>query len=183
MTRLAILEYPDPRLRTAAQPVRSFDTNLLRLADDLFETMYATQAIGLAATQVNVHRQILTTDVSADAREPFVFINPKILSRSRIGMVEESCLSLPGVSASIRRATQLRVRFQDLGGAQRVRDLDGLLAVSLQHELDHLQGKLFVDRLPFFQRLRMRHQLQQRLRRHAAPTTQSNSYQVPEVIR
>lgn len=159
MACLTILEYPDPRLRTRARPVRAFDAGLARLIDDMFETMYAMRGIGLAATQVNVHQQVITLDVSGEATAPLVFINPEILSGAGIGLVQESCLSLPGVSATVRRATRLRVRALDRNGSPAVRELDGLLAVSLQHEIDHLRGRLFVDRLPFFERRRLRRAL------------------------
>jgi peptide deformylase len=169
MTRLAILEYPDPRLRTRARPVRVFDQALERLVDDMFETMYEARGIGLAATQVDVHRQVVTIDVSSEKNRPEVFINPEILSCEVEGMVEESCLSLPGVKADVARAIQVRVRTQDRAGQSAERDLEGMLAVCLQHELDHLQGKLFVDRLSFFKRLRIRRQY--RRDRHVAPHT------------
>jgi peptide deformylase len=155
MTRLAILEYPDERLRIIAKPVTRFDADLLRLIDDIVETMYASGGMGLAATQVDVHLQLVVIDVSGTASQPQVFINPRILTRDAIGWVEEGCLSLPGVYENVRRATRVRVRTLDGTGASHERDLEGLAAVCLQHEMDHLQGKLFVDLLSFFKRRRV----------------------------
>jgi len=155
MTRLAILEYPDERLRIIAKPVTTFDAGLLKLIDDILETMYASGGIGLAATQVNVHLQIVAIDVSGTANQPQVFINPQILTRSEIGWVEEGCLSLPGIYENVRRATRVRVRTLDGTGAAHDRDLDGMAAVCLQHEMDHLHGKLFLDLLSFFNRRRV----------------------------
>lgn len=159
MARLELLQHPDPRLRTKAKPVERFGPALFRLIDDMFETIHATRAIGLAATQVNVHERVVTIDVSEHGDEPELFINPEIVWKRRIGLVEESCLSVPGIVANVKRATQLRVRAVDRSGETRERDLDGMLAVCLQHEIDHLDGMLFVDRLPFLQRLRMRRRL------------------------
>jgi len=162
VARLSILEYPDPRLRLQAAPVAEFNQDLSRLVDDLFETMYASRAIGLAATQVNVPQRLLTIDVSEDQRDPQVFINPVVQSRSRFGLVEESCLSLPGIVANVPRATALRVQARDREGKVIERELEGMLAVALQHEIDHLDGKLFVDRLSLFARLRLRGKLRRR---------------------
>jgi peptide deformylase len=156
MGRLTILEYPDRRLRTKARPVSSFDATLQRLIADMFETMYAARGIGLAASQVDVHLRVIAIDASAQADTPEVFVNPKILSRGKIGLVEESCLSLPGVVANVQRATQVRVRAQDAVGSFHDRDLEGLPAVCLQHEMDHLDGRLFVDHLSWFKRLQIR---------------------------
>ena len=155
MTRLAILEYPDERLRIIAKPVTRVDAGLLRLIDDIVETMYASGGIGLAATQVDVHLQLVVIDVSGTANQPQVFINPRILKRDEIGWVEEGCLSLPGVYENVRRATRVRVRTHDCAGIAHERDLEGMAAVCLQHELDHLQGKLFLDLLSFFKRRRV----------------------------
>ena len=156
MTRLAILEYPDPRLRARAQLVRDFDARLARLVQDMFETLYAAQAIGLAAPQVNVPWQLITIDVSGAGTAPEVYINPQILARSRWGMVEESCLSLPGISGLVKRPTALRVRALDRDGTPFTRDLDGMAAVCLGHEIDHLSGRLFIDSLSLWRRLRLR---------------------------
>ncbi len=162
MARLAILEYPDPRLRRRAEPVAQVDAAVARLVDDLLETMYATRGIGLAATQVDVHRQVLVMDVSQARDTPQVFINPQLLSASDEGMVEESCLSVPGVVARIRRSTRVRVGYVDRGGQRREAELGMLAAVCLQHEMDHLQGKVLLDRLPWFTRLMIRLQPRQK---------------------
>jgi peptide deformylase len=162
MARLPILEYPDPRLRTKARPVSSFDQTLHSLIADMFETMYCARAIGLAASQVDVHLQVITIDTSAAADSPQVFINPRILSLGTTGLVEESCLSLPGVVANVPRATSLRVRAHDSAGALHDRDLEGVPAVCLLHEMDHLEGRLFVDYLSLFKRLRIRSRLSRR---------------------
>ena len=156
MALLPILAYPDPRLRRRAEPVRVFDADLARLVDDMFETMYAARGIGLAATQVDVHRQVVTIDISGKGESPEVFINPQIVARRRLGQVEESCLSVPGVSDRVKRHTVVRVRAQDRTGAPIERELDGMLAVCLGHEIDHLRGRLFVDHLPLIRRLRVR---------------------------
>jgi peptide deformylase len=159
MARLTILQYPDPRLRIRAEPVREFDATLARLVQDLFETLHASGGIGLAATQVGVHRQLIVIDVSATRDAPEAYINPEIVRSSDPARVEESCLSLPGIVDTVRRATRLRVRALDRGGAPIARDVDGLRAVCLQHEIDHLSGRLFVDRLSLFRRLRARARL------------------------
>ena len=155
MARLSILEYPDPRLRTRASSVTDFGAELQQLIDDLFETLYASKAIGLAATQVDVHLAVIAIDVSGDASDPQVFINPRILSRGGLAVVEEGCLSVPGIYDNVRRALQLRVRAVDRAGLAYERDIEGVLAVCLQHEMDHLAGTLFVDHLSLWRRLRL----------------------------
>ena len=167
MARLTVLEFPDPRLRRRADPVRQFDEALATLIEDLLETMYASKGIGLAATQVDVHRQVLVMDLSEAKNEPLVFINPEILDASAIGLVEEGCLSVPGIYDNVKRATRIRVRAVDRAGRPYERNLEDMPAVCLQHEMDHLAGKLFVDRLPFFRRLKARRALA-RARRSAA---------------
>ena len=160
MSRLSILEFPDPRLRTRAQPVQSFDDALQRLIADMFETMYAAPGIGLAATQVNVHRRLLVMDTSQERNQPQVFINPEILSRDGVEVSEEGCLSVPSVFEEIERAARVRVRAQSADGGVFERDLAGLEAVCLQHEMDHLAGKLFVDYLSNLKRERIRRRLE-----------------------
>jgi peptide deformylase len=161
---LTVLQHPDPRLRIKARPVEAFTPRHQELADDLFETMYAAKAIGLAASQVDVHEQLVVLDVSEGRDQPELFVNAQVLERSTPGLVEESCLSLPGVVASVQRPTVIRIRAMAKDGSWYERSLEGLLAVCLQHELDHLEGRLFIDRLPFFERLRVR----RRLRSHLA---------------
>jgi peptide deformylase len=160
MSRLTILEYPDPRLRTRAKPVEEFDATLSRLIDDLFETMYSAPGIGLAATQVDVHRRLIVMDVSEDRSAPLVFINPEILEREGEAKTEEGCLSVPGIFDDIQRAARVRVRAQDRTGAVFEQDLDGVVGVCLQHEMDHLEGKLFVDYLSDMKRDRIRKKLE-----------------------
>jgi peptide deformylase len=160
MARLSILEYPDPRLRTRARPVETFDTALGRLIDDMLETMYAAPGIGLAATQVDEHKRVVVIDVSDERKEPEVFINPEILSREGEETSEEGCLSVPGIFDDIKRAANVRVRAQDKHGVVFERDLAGTLAVCLQHEMDHLEGRLFVDYLSDLKRERIRKKLE-----------------------
>ena len=156
MARLDILEYPDPRLRLQAKPVTQFDETLAELIDNLLETLHATKGIGLSAPQVNDQRQVLVIDLSGNASASQVYINPAILSKAAWGLVEESCLSVPGITGNVVRATEVRVRALDRAGETFERDLTGMEAVCLQHEMDHLAGKLFIDRLSLFRRLRMR---------------------------
>lgn len=156
MTQRQVIEYPDPRLRLRSEPVTAFDKSLAQLIDDLLETLYATNAIGLSAPQVDDRREVLVIDLSGNASAPQVYVNPEILSVSTWGLVEESCLSVPGVVGNVVRATEVRARAQDRNGQLFERDLTGMDAVCLQHEMDHLVGKLFVDRLSIFRRLRIR---------------------------
>ena len=156
MARREVLEYPDPRLRLVSDPVTEFGSELADLVADLFDTMYAGKAIGLSAPQLDVQREVLVIDVSEDASAPQVFINPEILDSARPGFVEESCLSVPGVVANVLRATRIRVRARDCSGETFVRELADMEAVCLQHEMDHLAGKVLVDRLSAFRRWRLR---------------------------
>ena len=159
MALLPILEYPDPRLRNRAKPVTVFDGRLQQFIDDLFETMYAAPGIGLAASQVNVHQRVIVIDISKENNEPQVFINPQILTRQGLEVMEEGCLSVPGVFDEVERAQQVRVRAQNPLGEVFERDIEGLLAVCVQHEIDHLEGKLFVDYLSDLKRDRIRKKL------------------------
>ena len=160
MAILKILEFPDPRLRKKAKPVETVDDSLRQLIDDMFETMYDAPGIGLAATQVDVHRRLLVADVSADKDEPWVLINPEILAKDGVEVTEEGCLSVPGYFEEVERAEQVRVRYLDRDGKQVENDFDGLLAVCVQHEMDHLEGKLFVDYLSETKRQRIRKRLE-----------------------
>jgi peptide deformylase len=168
MAELDILEYPDPRLRLRAVPVTVFDDDLARLIDDLLETLRARTAIGLSATQVDDQRQVLVIDNSGNALAPQVYVNPEICSRRAFGFVEESCLSVPGVVGNVIRATEVQVRAQDRHGEAFERALSGMDAVCLQHEMDHLAGKLFIDRLSIFRRLRIRARARAKARHLAA---------------
>jgi peptide deformylase len=147
MTLLTILEFPDPRLRTKAQPVTVFDAALKELVADMFETMYAAPGVGLAATQVDVHKQLLVADMSENADQPLVLINPRILEKDGEQVYQEGCLSFPGIYADVDRALHVKVVAQDVDGKEFVLDVEGPLAVCIQHEMDHLVGKLFVDYL------------------------------------
>jgi peptide deformylase len=167
MAKLKILEFPDPRLRTRAVPVEVVDDALRALIDDMFETMYEAPGIGLAATQVDVHKRLLVTDVSPDKTEPYVLINPEIIEKDGVTVTDEGCLSVPGYYEEVERAEHIRVRFLDRDGKDREMEADGLLAVCIQHEMDHLDGKLFVDYLSESKRLRIRKKLEKE-RRHAA---------------
>ena len=180
MALLPILEYPDPRLRTKALPVTVFDAALRRRIDDLFETMYAAPGIGLAATQVDWHQRLLVIDVSKDENEREVFINPEILSREGQAAGEEGCLSVPGIYDEVPRAERVRVRFQDAEGQVLERDIDGMLAVCLQHEMDHLDGKLFVDYLSELKRQRIRKKLD-KARRERADRPHAASSRAPSL--
>jgi len=160
MTRLTILEYPDPRLRTVAQPVESVDDELRTLVDDMLETMYASKGIGLAATQVNIHRRLLVADVSEGQDEPMVFINPEVISREEVGVHQEGCLSVPGIYDDVERAQRIRVKALGRDGQPFEMDAEGLLAICIQHEIDHLDGKLFVDYLSELKRQRIRKKLE-----------------------
>jgi peptide deformylase len=160
MALLQILEFPDPRLRNRAQPVAQVDAALRTLIDDMFETMYAAPGIGLAATQVNVAKRVLVIDLSERRNEPLALINPEILQRAGVEETEEGCLSVPGYFDKVTRAEQIRVRALDCDGKQIEFDANGLLAVCIQHEIDHLDGKLFVDYLSELKRTRIRKKLE-----------------------
>ena len=147
MALLPILEFPDPRLRTIAKPVAQVDDAMRQLIDDMFETMYEAPGIGLAATQVNVHQRLLVLDVSEDKTRPMVFINPEILLSEGSQIYQEGCLSVPGIFADVKRADHVKVKALDRDGKPFEIDADGLLAVCIQHEMDHLAGKVFVDYL------------------------------------
>jgi peptide deformylase len=182
MALLPILEFPDPRLRTRAEPVREFDAALQQLIADMFETMYAAPGIGLAATQVDVHRQLLVMDVGNDAKQPQVFINPQILTRDGVEVSEEGCLSVPNVFESVERAARVQVRAQGADGVVFERNLDGLAAVCLQHEMDHLAGKLFVDYLSGLKRERIRRKLEKERRERASGTAKPVARAAARVI-
>ncbi len=160
MAKLRILEFPDPRLRKKAVPVEVVDDPLSQLIDDMFETMYEAPGIGLAATQVDVHRRLLVADVSQEKDEPQVLINPEILERDGSTSTEEGCLSVPGYYEEIERAEHIKVRYLDRDGNEQESEYEGLLAVCVQHEIDHLDGKLFVDYLSEIKRQRIRKRLE-----------------------
>lgn len=159
MAKLNVLHFPDPRLRTRATPVEAVDSQIQQLVDDMFETMYDAPGIGLAATQVNVHKRIIVIDISEQRNQPYVFINPVILSRDGAEEMEEGCLSVPGIYEKVTRAERIRVRALDREGEAFELDAEELLAVCIQHEIDHLDGKLFVDYLSDLKRQRIRKKL------------------------
>jgi peptide deformylase len=168
MAKLRILEFPDPRLRTQAQPVEAVDDALRALIDDMFETMYEAPGIGLAATQVDVHRRLLVADVSGERSAPYALINPVILEKDGVTVTEEGCLSVPGYYEEVERANHIRVRYIDRDGSELEMEAEGLLAVCIQHEIDHLDGRLFVDYLSEAKRQRIRKRLDKERRQRSA---------------
>ncbi len=166
MAILRILEFPDPRLRKKAAPVEVVDDALRQLIGDMLETMYAAPGIGLAATQVDVHRRLLVADVSQEKDEAQVLINPEILEKNGAAITEEGCLSVPGYYAEVERAEHILVRYLDRDGNEQERQFEGLLAVCVQHEVDHLDGRLFVDYLSEVKRQRIRKRLEKDRRHH-----------------
>lgn len=165
MTNLTILEFPDPRLRTKAAPVEAVDDELRALIDNMLETMYAAPGIGLAATQVDVHKRLLVADVSPDKSDPHALVNPVIVEMDGSAVSEEGCLSVPGYYEDVERAEHIVVRYLNRDGEEVEMEAEGLLAVCIQHEIDHLDGKLFVDYLSEAKRSRIRKRLE-RDRRH-----------------
>jgi len=170
MTTLDILHFPDPRLRNVAQPVAQVDDAIRKLVDDMFETMYAAPGIGLAATQVNVDKRVIVIDVSEEKDQPLCLINPEILARDGIEEMEEGCLSVPGVFELVERADHVRVRALNPDGECVEMEAGDLLAVCIQHEIDHLDGKLFVDYLSPLKRARIRKKLEKEQRQSQAGT-------------
>ncbi|MEJ2419342.1 MAG: peptide deformylase [Exilibacterium sp.] len=168
MAKLEILEFPDPRLRTKAKPVAVVDDAIRRLVDDMFETMYDAPGIGLAASQVNVHKRVVVIDISEEKNDPLVFINPEItvLDEERFEY-DEGCLSIPGFYETVDRPRHVRVKALDRNGEEFTLEPDGLLAVCIQHEVDHLNGKLFVDYISPIKRQRIRKKLEKQHRLHA----------------
>ncbi|SFJ90088.1 peptide deformylase [Marinobacter persicus] len=156
-----ILEYPDPRLRTIAKPVDEVTDDIRTLIDDMFETMYDANGIGLAATQIDVHKQVIVMDLSEDKSEPRVFINPKVeVLDGDLEAMQEGCLSVPGFYEDVKRIEHCRITAKDRNGEEFVLEAEGLLAVCIQHEMDHLNGKLFVDYLSQLKRSRIRKKLE-----------------------
>ena len=168
MAVLEILEFPDPRLRTVAKPVENVDDRIRKIIDDMFDTMYEAPGIGLAASQVDIHEQIVVIDVSEDRSEPLVFINPEItVLDEEIFQYDEGCLSVPGFYETVERPRHVRVKALDrIGGLFEI-EPEGLLAVCIQHENDHLLGKLFVDYLSPLKRNRIRGKLEKQHKRKA----------------
>jgi peptide deformylase len=177
MAKLTILEFPDPRLRTRAAPVAAVDDSIRTLIDDMLETMYAAPGVGLAATQVNVHQRVLVADVSQEQDQPLAFVNPEIIERDGKTEAEEGCLSVPGIFDKLTtRSAHIRVRALDRNGKPFELDAEGLLAVCIQHEMDHLEGKLFVDYLSELKRTRIRKKLEkERRERGSHPAARERS--------
>jgi peptide deformylase len=176
MARLDILHYPDARLHTVAKPVQAVDARIRTLIDDMAETMYAAPGIGLAATQVNVHERVVVIDISETHDALQVFINPEIVAQSGTEESEEGCLSVPGIFDKVTRAERVTVRALDRNGQPFQLEADGLLAVCIQHEMDHLMGKVFVDYLSNLKRNRIKSRLLKQAREHrpdAAPVRAS----------
>ena len=167
MALLEILHYPDKRLRTVAEPVEVVDDSIRKIIDDMFETMYEAPGIGLAATQVDVHKRVIVMDLSPEKDEPRCFINPEIIETDGVEQTEEGCLSVPDIYETVERAERIKVRALDRDGEEFELEADGLLAVCIQHEMDHLMGQLFVDYLSPLKQQRVRKKLQ-KARRQAA---------------
>lgn len=159
MAKLEILTYPDPRLARKSEPVTEFGPELKKLCEDMLETMYAAPGVGLAAPQVNVHKNLVVIDIDYESTEdeppvlsnqnPLILVNPKIVEKEGEQWFKEGCLSVPGEAEDVLRAERVRVEYQDVNGKPQVMEADGYLAVAVQHELDHLDGRLFIDRLSF----------------------------------
>ncbi|QFY44341.1 peptide deformylase [Candidatus Methylospira mobilis] len=176
MPVLTILEYPDSRLRKKALPVQAVDEIITSFVNDMLETMYAAPGIGLAATQVNVHKRIVVIDISEEKNTPLCFINPEIQEKTGSEEMEEGCLSVPGIFEKVTRAARIRVRALDQRGQPFEMEAEGLLAVCIQHEIDHLEGRLFVDHLSSIKRLRARKKLEKDRKQAAhSPPSKNNS--------
>ncbi len=160
MPVLQILHYPDQRLRITANAVKEVDAKIQRIVDDMFETMYAQEGIGLAATQVDIHQRIIVIDISENGNEGLVLINPELLEKSGEAGIEEGCLSVPQENGFVQRAEQIKIRALDRHGQPFELEAHGLLAICIQHEMDHLVGKLFVDYLSKLKRQRIRKRLE-----------------------
>jgi peptide deformylase len=179
MTKLVILEYPDPRLRKTAAVVTAVDDALRQFIGNLLETMYAANGVGLAATQVDVHKRVIVLDVSESRDNALVLINPEILSKEGKGPAEEGCLSLPGIYDKLSRATHIRVRALGRDGQPFEMEAEGLLAVCIQHEMDHLDGKLFVDYLSELKRTLIRRRLEKERKQKSTKSTSDSRAHAP----
>lgn len=164
MAVLTVLTFPDERLRTKAKPVNDINDSIRKLVANMFETMKAERGVGLAATQVNVHQQVIVMDVSDDQDTPLVFINPKVIEQRGTKINEEGCLSVPNNYAKVERAEWIKVSALNEHGEEFTMEAEGLLAVCIQHEMDHLQGKLFVDYLSSLKRQRIMKKLEKEAR-------------------
>ena len=160
MSKLTVLHFPDPRLRKKAKPAAAVDDGIRRLSKDMLETMYAESGIGLAATQVNVQQRVVVMDLSAERDSPVTLVNPEIMETTGSGEMEEGCLSVPGFSEVVQRAEKISYRFLNLDGEKIEDEADGLRAVCIQHEIDHLDGKLFIDYLSPIKKQRIRKKIE-----------------------
>jgi peptide deformylase len=165
MSILEILHFPDPKLRQKASPVAVVDDEIRAIVDNMFETMYSAPGIGLAAVQVNILKRIIVIDISEDKKQPLCLINPEILESQGEEKMEEGCLSVPGIYEKVKRAKSIKVRYLDKAGETIEKEINDLLAVCIQHEIDHLEGKLFVDYLSEMKRNRIRKKLE-KMRQH-----------------
>ncbi|MEX0387086.1 peptide deformylase [Spiribacter onubensis] len=176
MAKREILQYPDERLRTRARPVETIDDRVRELVSDMFETMYDAPGIGLAATQIDVHERIVVMDVSEDGSEPMALINPEIVHRADSREIaEEGCLSIPGYADNVERVDAVRLRALDLDGEPFEVEAEGLMARCIQHELDHLDGRLFIDYLSELKRKRLRRRYEKAARQRAEQTLKTGS--------
>ena len=175
MAKLDILHFPDKRLRSKAREISNIDDKLRSFIDDMFETMYEAPGIGLAATQVNYHHRVMVIDVSEEKDQPLCFINPVITHKEGVELMQEGCLSVPGFYEDVERAEAITVKALDKQGEPFELTTDGLLAVCIQHEIDHLDGKLFVDYLSPLKRNRIRKKLERMEKELAAQKTRANS--------
>jgi peptide deformylase len=172
MAILTILEFPDERLRKKAAPVETVDESVRRLVDDMLETMYAAPGVGLAANQVNIQKRVIVMDVSEEKNAPLVLVNPELLEKQGSEEMDEGCLSVPGIFEKVTRAEKVRVRALDREGNRFELDAEGLLSVCIQHEMDHLEGKLFVDYLSPLKRQLVRKKLKKDQRNRAGQSAQ-----------
>lgn len=160
MSKLTVLHFPDPRLRKKARPVAAVDAQVRQLSRDMLETMYAENGIGLAATQVNVQQRVVVMDLSEEKNEPVTLVNPEIMQKTGTEETEEGCLSVPGFTDLVQRAEKISYRYLNLDGEETEAEADGLRAVCIQHEIDHLDGKLFIDYLSPMKRQRVRKKIE-----------------------
>lgn len=160
MAILNILEFPDKRLRTIAKPVEVVDSEIQRLVDDMLETMYEARGVGLAATQINVHKRVIVMDISDEKNQPICLINPKIIEKDGVSEAEEGCLSVPGFFEKVSRAEHIKITALDREGKNFELEARDLLAICIQHEMDHLEGQLFVDYISAFKRTRIKNKLE-----------------------
>ena len=160
MAKLDVLHFPNPRLRKKGRPVTEIDDSIRKLAEDMLETMYAENGIGLAATQVDVQQRVVVIDLSEERNQPMILVNPEIISQEGTETMQEGCLSVPGFFDEVQRAESIRMQYLDLNGEKIEMETGGLLAVCIQHEIDHLNGKLFIDYLSPLKRQRLRKKLE-----------------------